>query len=94
MLLPDKGSRVRSPGQAKQCWAFFSFRKFLSGSTESGIVPSIWQKAHHLLYGTYKTSETHTTASTDPHRTDRIMSNAYMRCVLMTSYGIESTKTS
>uniref|UniRef100_A0A2H1VM55 SFRICE_005440 n=1 Tax=Spodoptera frugiperda TaxID=7108 RepID=A0A2H1VM55_SPOFR len=32
--------------------------------------------------------ETHTTASTDPHRTDRIISNAYMRCVLMTSYGI------
>uniref|UniRef100_A0A2H1VKC7 SFRICE_032936 n=1 Tax=Spodoptera frugiperda TaxID=7108 RepID=A0A2H1VKC7_SPOFR len=30
--------------------------------------------------------ETHTTASTDPHRTDRIISNAYMRCVLMTSY--------
>ncbi|KAF9791380.1 hypothetical protein SFRURICE_014092 [Spodoptera frugiperda] len=23
--------------------------------------------------------ETHTTASTDPHRTDRIISNAYMR---------------
>ncbi|KAF9824434.1 hypothetical protein SFRURICE_019679, partial [Spodoptera frugiperda] len=32
--------------------------------------------------------ETHTTASTDPHRTDRIISNAYMRCVPMTSYGI------
>uniref|UniRef100_A0A2H1UZY7 SFRICE_008510 n=1 Tax=Spodoptera frugiperda TaxID=7108 RepID=A0A2H1UZY7_SPOFR len=28
--------------------------------------------------------ETHTTASTDPHRTDRIIGNAYMRCVLMT----------
>uniref|UniRef100_A0A2H1WNL5 SFRICE_036059 n=1 Tax=Spodoptera frugiperda TaxID=7108 RepID=A0A2H1WNL5_SPOFR len=26
--------------------------------------------------------ETHTTASTDPHRTDRIIGNAYMRCVL------------
>uniref|UniRef100_A0A2H1VEV9 SFRICE_031013 n=1 Tax=Spodoptera frugiperda TaxID=7108 RepID=A0A2H1VEV9_SPOFR len=25
--------------------------------------------------------ETHTTASTDPHRTDRITGNAYMRCV-------------
>ncbi|KAF9799077.1 hypothetical protein SFRURICE_008587 [Spodoptera frugiperda] len=32
--------------------------------------------------------ETHTTASTDPHRTDRIISNAYIRCVLMTSYGM------
>ncbi|KAF9823361.1 hypothetical protein SFRURICE_010496, partial [Spodoptera frugiperda] len=30
--------------------------------------------------------ETRTNASTDPHRTDRIISNAYMRCVLMTSY--------
>ncbi|KAF9796028.1 hypothetical protein SFRURICE_006807 [Spodoptera frugiperda] len=30
--------------------------------------------------------ETHTTASTDPHRTDRIISNAYMQCVPMTSY--------
>uniref|UniRef100_A0A2H1VWB0 SFRICE_012908 n=1 Tax=Spodoptera frugiperda TaxID=7108 RepID=A0A2H1VWB0_SPOFR len=30
--------------------------------------------------------ETHTTASTDPHRTDRIISNAYMRCVLMTDW--------
>uniref|UniRef100_A0A2H1V4A3 SFRICE_023009 n=1 Tax=Spodoptera frugiperda TaxID=7108 RepID=A0A2H1V4A3_SPOFR len=26
--------------------------------------------------------ETHTTASTDPHRTDRIIGNAYMRYVL------------
>ncbi|KAF9797248.1 hypothetical protein SFRURICE_006230 [Spodoptera frugiperda] len=31
--------------------------------------------------------ETHTTASTDPHRTHRIISNDFMRCVLMTSYG-------
>uniref|UniRef100_A0A2H1VWQ0 Alpha-galactosidase n=1 Tax=Spodoptera frugiperda TaxID=7108 RepID=A0A2H1VWQ0_SPOFR len=32
--------------------------------------------------------QTHTTASTDPHRTNRIIDNAYMRCVLMTSYGM------
>ncbi|KAF9798539.1 hypothetical protein SFRURICE_008272 [Spodoptera frugiperda] len=32
--------------------------------------------------------ETHTTASTDPHRTDRIIGNAYMRYVLITSCGI------
>ncbi|KAF9800515.1 hypothetical protein SFRURICE_017777, partial [Spodoptera frugiperda] len=31
-----------------------------------------------------KCIETYTTASTDPRRTDRIISNAYMRCVLMT----------
>uniref|UniRef100_A0A2H1VEJ8 SFRICE_008456 n=1 Tax=Spodoptera frugiperda TaxID=7108 RepID=A0A2H1VEJ8_SPOFR len=36
--------------------------------------------------------ETHTTASTDPHCTDRIISNAYMRCVLMTSYGMRCQK--
>uniref|UniRef100_A0A2H1V0Z4 SFRICE_001838 n=1 Tax=Spodoptera frugiperda TaxID=7108 RepID=A0A2H1V0Z4_SPOFR len=34
--------------------------------------------------------ETHTTASTDPHRTDRIIGNAYMRCVLMTSHGMRT----
>ncbi|KAF9800960.1 hypothetical protein SFRURICE_014133 [Spodoptera frugiperda] len=32
--------------------------------------------------------ETHTTASTHPHRTDRIISNTYIRCVLMSSYGM------
>uniref|UniRef100_A0A2H1VCH4 SFRICE_034892 n=1 Tax=Spodoptera frugiperda TaxID=7108 RepID=A0A2H1VCH4_SPOFR len=31
-------------------------------------------------------AKTHTTASTDPHRTHRIISNAYMRCELMTLY--------
>ncbi|KAF9820339.1 hypothetical protein SFRURICE_015614 [Spodoptera frugiperda] len=37
--------------------------------------------------------ETHTTAATDPHRTDRIIGNAYMRCVLMTSYGMRAMRT-
>ncbi|KAF9803320.1 hypothetical protein SFRURICE_007166 [Spodoptera frugiperda] len=37
--LPNKGSWVRFPGRAKYCWGCFSdFRKFLSSSTESGIV--------------------------------------------------------
>uniref|UniRef100_A0A2H1VF47 SFRICE_015921 n=1 Tax=Spodoptera frugiperda TaxID=7108 RepID=A0A2H1VF47_SPOFR len=36
--------------------------------------------------------ETHTTASTDPHRTDRIIGNAYMRCVPMTSYGMRAMR--
>ncbi|KAF9819279.1 hypothetical protein SFRURICE_000270, partial [Spodoptera frugiperda] len=36
--------------------------------------------------------ETHTTASTDPHRTDRIIGNAYMRCVLMTSHGMRTIR--
>uniref|UniRef100_A0A2H1VDI4 SFRICE_005621 n=1 Tax=Spodoptera frugiperda TaxID=7108 RepID=A0A2H1VDI4_SPOFR len=37
--------------------------------------------------------ETHTTAAIDPHRTDRIIGNAYMRCVLMTSYGMQTHTT-
>ncbi|KAF9806742.1 hypothetical protein SFRURICE_011446 [Spodoptera frugiperda] len=36
--------------------------------------------------------ETHKTASTDPHRMDRIIGNAYMRCVLMTSYGMRTMR--
>ncbi|KAF9794523.1 hypothetical protein SFRURICE_011813 [Spodoptera frugiperda] len=36
----------------------------------------------------HRTNQTHITASTDPHRTDRIIGNAYMRCVPMTSYGM------
>ncbi|KAF9806743.1 hypothetical protein SFRURICE_011447 [Spodoptera frugiperda] len=94
------------------------------GSTESGNVPGIWQKAHHLLHGTYNINcemwvyigimchnvhlylllrglkasiETHTTprthTSTDPHRTHRIISNAYMQCVLMSSNGMRTMRT-
>ncbi|KAF9809277.1 hypothetical protein SFRURICE_015740 [Spodoptera frugiperda] len=40
-----------------------------------------------------KIIQTHTTASTDPHRTDRIFGNAYIRCVLMTSYGMRAMRT-
>uniref|UniRef100_A0A2H1VVI3 SFRICE_005515 n=1 Tax=Spodoptera frugiperda TaxID=7108 RepID=A0A2H1VVI3_SPOFR len=36
--------------------------------------------------------ETHTTASTDPHRTDRVIGNAYMQCVPMTSYGMRTMR--
>ncbi|KAF9794683.1 hypothetical protein SFRURICE_019561 [Spodoptera frugiperda] len=35
--------------------------------------------------------ETHTTASTDPHRTHRIINNG-LRCVLMTSYGMRTMR--
>ncbi|KAF9797990.1 hypothetical protein SFRURICE_005787 [Spodoptera frugiperda] len=37
--------------------------------------------------------ETYTTSSTDPHHTDRIISNTYMRCVLMTSYRMRTMRT-
>uniref|UniRef100_A0A2H1VBT5 SFRICE_023750 n=1 Tax=Spodoptera frugiperda TaxID=7108 RepID=A0A2H1VBT5_SPOFR len=40
--------------------------------------------ASHATDFMWSCIETHTTASTDPHRTNRIISNAYMRCVLMT----------
>ncbi|KAF9813073.1 hypothetical protein SFRURICE_000033 [Spodoptera frugiperda] len=44
--------------------------------------------ASHATDFSLSCRETDTTASTDPHRTDRITSNAYMRCVQMTSYGM------
>uniref|UniRef100_A0A2H1V9F2 SFRICE_011423 n=1 Tax=Spodoptera frugiperda TaxID=7108 RepID=A0A2H1V9F2_SPOFR len=40
-----------------------------------------------------KERETHTTASTDPHRTVRIIDNAYMQCVLLMSYGMRAMRT-
>uniref|UniRef100_A0A2H1VLX4 SFRICE_009906 n=1 Tax=Spodoptera frugiperda TaxID=7108 RepID=A0A2H1VLX4_SPOFR len=49
---------------------------------------SVHRPASHATDFGLSCIETHTTASTDPHRTDRIISNAYMRCVLMTSYGM------
>ncbi|KAF9803806.1 hypothetical protein SFRURICE_013083 [Spodoptera frugiperda] len=44
--LPDKGSRVRF-----RVKYYLVFQKFLRSSTESGIVPSIWQKAHPYYMG-------------------------------------------
>ncbi|KAF9802328.1 hypothetical protein SFRURICE_009010, partial [Spodoptera frugiperda] len=49
--------------------------------------------ASHATYFSLSCIETHTTASTDPHRTDRIIGNAYMRCVPMTSYGMRAMRT-
>uniref|UniRef100_A0A2H1VYE5 SFRICE_017331 n=1 Tax=Spodoptera frugiperda TaxID=7108 RepID=A0A2H1VYE5_SPOFR len=46
------------------------------------------QPASHATDFSLSCIETHITASTDPHRTDRIIGNAYMRCVPMTSYGM------
>ncbi|KAF9801987.1 hypothetical protein SFRURICE_004238, partial [Spodoptera frugiperda] len=41
--LPDKKSRVRFLGRAKNCWAFFRiFDFFFSSSKESGIPPITW----------------------------------------------------
>ncbi|KAF9810302.1 hypothetical protein SFRURICE_016220 [Spodoptera frugiperda] len=36
--------------------------------------------------------ESHTTASINPHRIDRIIGNTYMRCVLMTLYGMRTMR--
>ncbi|KAF9824251.1 hypothetical protein SFRURICE_019931, partial [Spodoptera frugiperda] len=42
------------PASVKVSLFFFSvFRKFLSSSTEFGIVPNIWQYSHPLIHGTY-----------------------------------------
>ncbi|KAF9810213.1 hypothetical protein SFRURICE_019500 [Spodoptera frugiperda] len=55
---------------------------------ESNPRPLARQEAHSPAVDRHKhlsCIETHTTASTDPQRTDRIIGNAYMRCVLMSS---------
>ncbi|KAF9797072.1 hypothetical protein SFRURICE_006947, partial [Spodoptera frugiperda] len=42
------------PGLGKKIVSIFSgFQKIFSSSTESGIVPNIWQYTHPLLHGTY-----------------------------------------
>ncbi|KAF9796271.1 hypothetical protein SFRURICE_010544, partial [Spodoptera frugiperda] len=48
--------------------------------------------APHATDFSFSCIETHTTASTDSHRTHRIISNAYMRCVLSTSYGMRTLR--
>ncbi|KAF9799114.1 hypothetical protein SFRURICE_003459 [Spodoptera frugiperda] len=48
--------------------------------------------ASHVTDFSLSCIETLTTASTDPHCTDRIIGNAYMRCVLMTSYGMRTMR--
>ncbi|KAF9800516.1 hypothetical protein SFRURICE_017778, partial [Spodoptera frugiperda] len=56
---------------------------------------SLHRPASHSLHATdfsLSCIETRTTASADPHRTDRIISNAYMRCVRMTSYGMRTMR--
>ncbi|KAF9799142.1 hypothetical protein SFRURICE_006402, partial [Spodoptera frugiperda] len=54
---------------------------------------SVHRPASHATDFSLSCIKTHTTASTDPHRTNRIISNAYMRCVLMTSYGVRTMRT-
>ncbi|KAF9821059.1 hypothetical protein SFRURICE_000994 [Spodoptera frugiperda] len=55
--LPGKRSRPRMVvGSVTVLLGFYRFRKFLSSSTESGIVPSKWQKTHPLLHGTCNTN--------------------------------------
>uniref|UniRef100_A0A2H1WWL6 cyclin-dependent kinase n=1 Tax=Spodoptera frugiperda TaxID=7108 RepID=A0A2H1WWL6_SPOFR len=50
----------------------------------------VYRSASHAKDFSLSCIETHTTASTAPHRTDRTVGNAYMRCVLMTSYGMRT----
>uniref|UniRef100_A0A2H1X2R8 SFRICE_005500 n=1 Tax=Spodoptera frugiperda TaxID=7108 RepID=A0A2H1X2R8_SPOFR len=53
----------------------------------------VHRSASHAADFSLSYIETHTTTSTNPHRADRIISNAYMRCILMTSYGIRTMRT-
>uniref|UniRef100_A0A2H1VEA0 SFRICE_005449 n=1 Tax=Spodoptera frugiperda TaxID=7108 RepID=A0A2H1VEA0_SPOFR len=60
LLARDKDARSRRVHPLTSEWLFFisrAFRKFLGSSIESGIVPSIWQKAHPLLQGTYNIND-------------------------------------
>ncbi|KAF9790038.1 hypothetical protein SFRURICE_002403 [Spodoptera frugiperda] len=53
-------------------------------SSEEEFKVRVYKPASHAPHTTdfsFSCIETHTTASTDPHRTDRIISNAYVRCV-------------
>ncbi|KAF9793972.1 hypothetical protein SFRURICE_003408 [Spodoptera frugiperda] len=52
----------------------------------------VHRPASHATDFSLSCIETHTTASTDPHRRDRIIGNAYMRCVPMTSYGMRTMR--
>ncbi|KAF9800004.1 hypothetical protein SFRURICE_016690 [Spodoptera frugiperda] len=65
----------------------YSGRSSLKNSSVTSDAP-----ASHATDFSLSCIETHTTASTDPHRTDRIIRNAYMRCVPMTSYGMSMPK--
>ncbi|KAF9799570.1 hypothetical protein SFRURICE_018757 [Spodoptera frugiperda] len=56
---------------------------------------SVHRRASYVSHATdfsLSCIESHTTASADPHRTDRIISNVYMRCVLMTLYEIRTMR--
>uniref|UniRef100_A0A2H1VHW0 SFRICE_001057 n=1 Tax=Spodoptera frugiperda TaxID=7108 RepID=A0A2H1VHW0_SPOFR len=65
-------------------------------TTDENFRVSVLRPASYVSHATdfsLSCIETHTTASTDPHRTDRIIDNAYMRYVLMTSYGMRKMRT-
>uniref|UniRef100_A0A2H1V5A2 SFRICE_014407 n=1 Tax=Spodoptera frugiperda TaxID=7108 RepID=A0A2H1V5A2_SPOFR len=68
------------------------YRSFLDWSLKISVYrpASYASQALHVTDFSVSCIETRTTASTDPYRTDRIISNAYMRCVLMTSYGMRA----
>ncbi|KAF9805602.1 hypothetical protein SFRURICE_020987 [Spodoptera frugiperda] len=57
---------------------------------ERAVKVSVHRPVSHATHFSLSCIETHTTASTDPHRTDRIIGNTYMRCVLTTSYGMRT----
>ncbi|KAF9807869.1 hypothetical protein SFRURICE_000650 [Spodoptera frugiperda] len=61
-----------------------AFRRIVKYAVSANIRATPASYGPHASHATdfiLSCKETHTTASTDPRRTDRIISNAYMRCV-------------
>ncbi|KAF9787713.1 hypothetical protein SFRURICE_010450 [Spodoptera frugiperda] len=86
-----------SVGQSSSCsiCSFQSVDSYGEGRAGNSIGRSVHRPASCASHATdfsLSCIKTHTTASTDPHRTDRIVDNAYMQCV-PTSYGMRAIRT-
>ncbi|KAF9795440.1 hypothetical protein SFRURICE_004812 [Spodoptera frugiperda] len=88
-------AKLGDQGKSFNYFSCLAKRKGVSESYKLKTTPFLhllfdpeFRPASYASYAPYATDfslsciETHTTASTDPHRTHRIISNAYMRCIL------------
>uniref|UniRef100_A0A2H1WPW7 SFRICE_006250 n=1 Tax=Spodoptera frugiperda TaxID=7108 RepID=A0A2H1WPW7_SPOFR len=74
---------------------FYNGITCLNVQAKRSLKVSVHRRASYVSHATdfsLSCIESHTTASADPHRTDRIISNVYMRCVLMTLYEIRTMR--